>query len=139
MSDSDDRSGTRWVSYSELSDIRGISKASAFRMANRRKWERRKGNDGTVRVAVPVSALERQSDTRSELRSDDRPDALSDANRRISELEVENAALREQVGGLREERAAALARADELRAVVERLTAWPGAGTWARLRGRRRL
>jgi outer membrane murein-binding lipoprotein Lpp len=124
---SDDQSDIRWVSYSELSDIRGISKASAFRMANRRKWERRKGNDGTVRVAVPVSALERQSDARS----DDRSDALSG---RISELEAEIAALREQIGGLREERAAALARADELRAVVDRLTAWPGAGAWARLR-----
>src|SRR3954471_22062647 len=124
MSDSDEGSGIRWVSYSELSDIRGISKASAFRMANRRKWERRKGNDGTVRVAVPLSALERQSDDRSELRSDSRSDVLSDANRRISDLEAENAVLRERVTDLRVREGAALARAEELRLVVDRLTAW---------------
>jgi hypothetical protein len=130
MPDSDDDSGIRWVSYDELSDIRGISKTSAFRMANRRKWTRRKGNDGTVRVAVPVSALERQSDARSDSRSD----VLSDVSCKISELETENASLREQVTELRVREGAALARADELRAVVNRLTAFPGIASWSRLR-----
>lgn len=82
---SDSRSEVRWLSYDELAHIRGISKRSAFRIANRHKWDRRKGNDGTVRVAIPLTALVRHVDVRSDIRSDDqgpvvpvRSDVLSD-------------------------------------------------------------
>jgi hypothetical protein len=55
---SDDRDDVgddlRWLSYSELGQARGISTASAIRLAFRRKWRRQDGNDGTVRVAVPA-------------------------------------------------------------------------------------
>lgn len=44
----------RWLSYTELGQARGISTASAIRLAFRCKWRRQDGNDGTVRVAVPV-------------------------------------------------------------------------------------
>jgi hypothetical protein len=44
----------RWLSYGELGQARGISTASAIRLAFRRKWRRQDSNDGTVRVAVPV-------------------------------------------------------------------------------------
>jgi hypothetical protein len=44
----------RWLSYGELGQARGISTASAIRLVFRRKWRRQDGNDGTVRVAVPV-------------------------------------------------------------------------------------
>ena len=44
----------RWLSYTELAQARGISTASAIRLAFRCKWRRQDGNDGTVRVAVPV-------------------------------------------------------------------------------------
>jgi hypothetical protein len=44
----------RWLSYGELGQVRGISTASAIRLVFRRKWRRQDGNDGTVRVAVPV-------------------------------------------------------------------------------------
>ena len=36
----------RWLSYTELADLRGISKASATRMSFRHKWRRQAGNDG---------------------------------------------------------------------------------------------
>jgi hypothetical protein len=135
-----DAGQTRWMSYAELAEARGIDKLSAMRMARRRRWLKQTANDGTVRVLVPETVLEtRQADPR---------DIPSDVVRRISALETrekmlgelveqgraEAVELREQVAGLREERAAALARADELRAVVERLTAVPGAAAWARLR-----
>ena len=60
MPDTEDDEGadSRWVSYDELASIRGIDKASAFRMAHRRRWPKLKGNDGTVRLAVPVSVLQ---------------------------------------------------------------------------------
>jgi hypothetical protein len=45
---------TRWMSYAELGEARGINPASAKRLALRRKWLRQAGNDGTARVAVPV-------------------------------------------------------------------------------------
>jgi hypothetical protein len=45
---------SRWLSYGELGQARGISTASAIRLAFRRKWPRQDGNDGTVKVAVPV-------------------------------------------------------------------------------------
>ncbi len=48
--------GTRWMLYSELAMARGISRASATRLAFRKHWPRRTGNDGQARVAVPPDA-----------------------------------------------------------------------------------
>jgi hypothetical protein len=50
----DDRDEIRWLTYAELGQARGISTASATRLAFRRKWRRQVGNDKTARVAVPV-------------------------------------------------------------------------------------
>ena len=52
----------RWLSYGELGQARGISTASAIRLAFRRKWRRQDGNDGTVRVAVPVDEAKPQGE-----------------------------------------------------------------------------
>src|SRR3954468_3479898 len=52
----------RWLTYREIGEIRGISTASATRLVIRRKWRRRAGNDGTVRVAVPAEEAQRQGD-----------------------------------------------------------------------------
>jgi len=49
---------TRWLSYSELARIRGTSRESATRIVRKHHWPKRPGNDGTVRVSVPVSFLE---------------------------------------------------------------------------------
>jgi hypothetical protein len=49
-----DGTDVRWMTYADLGQARGISPASATRLAFRRKWQRRAGNDGTARVAVPV-------------------------------------------------------------------------------------
>ena len=43
------------MSYADLGRARGISAASAKRLAIRRHWRRHQGNDGTARVAVPVT------------------------------------------------------------------------------------
>jgi hypothetical protein len=48
----------RWISYRELADARGISLASAKRIANRRRWPRQAGNDGTARVGVPQDEMQ---------------------------------------------------------------------------------
>jgi hypothetical protein len=51
-----------WLSYGELGQARGIGTASAIRLAFRRKWRRQDGNDGTVRVAVPVDEAKPQGE-----------------------------------------------------------------------------
>jgi hypothetical protein len=64
---SDDMDGVggdvRWMTYAELGRVRGISTASATRLAFRRKWQRQAGNDGTARVAVPANEARRQIET----------------------------------------------------------------------------
>jgi hypothetical protein len=49
--------GARRMTYAELADVRGISPASAKRLTQRHHWGRQIGNDGVVRVTVPLSAL----------------------------------------------------------------------------------
>ena len=47
----------RWTTYAELAEARGIKPAGAVRLVQRRKWLRQPGNDGSVRVAVPILEL----------------------------------------------------------------------------------
>ena len=44
---------SRWMSYGELAQIRGIAKHSAIRLVLRRGWRRQKDNHGTMRALVP--------------------------------------------------------------------------------------
>jgi hypothetical protein len=47
-----DDEGRKWLSYSEIAVLRGISRASAERLV-RRRWRRRPDNRGVVRAYVP--------------------------------------------------------------------------------------
>jgi len=44
---------SRWLSYDEIADMRGIDRASAIRMVRRKQWTKQDANDGMTRVAVP--------------------------------------------------------------------------------------
>jgi hypothetical protein len=57
------RDGTRRMTYVELAIARGISLASARRLVLRHRWPRVPGNDGLVRVIVPLTALEKPRGT----------------------------------------------------------------------------
>ena len=48
---------SRWMTYAELAQARGIREPAAVRLVQRRGWERHQGNDGSARVAVPVAEL----------------------------------------------------------------------------------
>src|SRR5512133_3386984 len=48
---------SRRMTYAELADVRGISVTSARRLVLRHHWPRQTGNDGIVRVTVPLTAL----------------------------------------------------------------------------------
>jgi hypothetical protein len=49
--------GSRRMTYPELAQARGISLASARRLARRHHWHRQAGNDGVVRIIVPLGHL----------------------------------------------------------------------------------
>jgi len=47
--------GARRMTYAELAAVRGTSQPSAERLVRRRGWPRQVGNDGLVRVLVPLT------------------------------------------------------------------------------------
>jgi hypothetical protein len=49
--------GARRMTYAELAQAQGESLASARRLARRHHWHRQVGNDGIVRVTVPLGQL----------------------------------------------------------------------------------
>jgi hypothetical protein len=51
--------GARRMTYAELAAVRGISPASAKRLAQRHHWGRQVGNDRITRVTVPLAFLEK--------------------------------------------------------------------------------
>jgi hypothetical protein len=47
--------GARRMTYAELAAVRGVSALSAERLVRRKHWPRQVGNDGVVRVLVPLT------------------------------------------------------------------------------------
>jgi len=43
----------RWLTYADLANARGISRASAVRLCRKHRWPKRQNNAGAVTVAVP--------------------------------------------------------------------------------------
>src|SRR3954464_10340367 len=66
---------TRLLTYAELADALGITAASAKRLAIRRRWPKKPGNDGKSRVVVPVERLQAERKT---VTSNDPGDDTSD-------------------------------------------------------------
>jgi hypothetical protein len=58
-----DTGDTRSLTYAEIGKARGISAASAKRLALRHGWRKVAGNDGLARVSVPVTWLETSPET----------------------------------------------------------------------------
>ena len=56
---------TRWLTYDDMATALGITPELATRLAMRRKWPRRPGNDGRALIAVPEDRLDQaaQHDT----------------------------------------------------------------------------
>jgi hypothetical protein len=53
----DDGGDARWLTYADLAQLRGISRASAERLAHRKRWRRQAGNDGRARLLVPLTEI----------------------------------------------------------------------------------
>jgi hypothetical protein len=89
----DDGGDIRWLTYAELGQARGISTASATRLAFRRKWRRQGGNNRIVRVAVPADEANPQKDI-----IHDNMGIRGDTERLISALEAAVSTLQKQLG-----------------------------------------
>jgi hypothetical protein len=88
----DSEPGGRWISYTELAEIRGTDKTSALKLALRKTRPRRKDNHGTMHVCVPPEWLGAWGNRRP---PDDMPSSVPngvDISRSISTLEMALAA-----------------------------------------------
>jgi hypothetical protein len=48
----------KWLTYEELAAASGIGKESARTLVKRKRWARKKGNDGMARIGVPEELIE---------------------------------------------------------------------------------
>jgi hypothetical protein len=103
-------SDVTWMSYADLGRARGISAASAKRLAIRRHWRRHQGNDGTARVAVPVT----EASPREGKPGDDTGDVTGDPGLLAGALAV----LEDAVAGLRGQLEVANARAERAETAI---------------------
>ena len=110
-----DEAETRWVTYAELAEARGIDKASAIRLTLRRKWQRQKDNRGIVRVMVPADDLRPSGDAPNGISADMSHEPSIDTERLVGALEARIVALEAEVIRERE-------RADEERKRADLVT-----------------
>ena len=101
--------GARRMTYAELAAVRGISALSAERLVRRRHWPRQTGNDGVVRVLVPLTEARKTGGKRrivgpghqgghpSRTEPDIRDDIREDDRGTVRALESAIEALREQL------------------------------------------
>ncbi len=61
---------TESLTYRELAVRLGVKLESARKTVLRKKWQKVAGNDGTLRILVPVEALTRHEDSPSDSPSD---------------------------------------------------------------------
>jgi hypothetical protein len=133
---------TKWMTYQELGEALRIEPASAKRLAIRRRWPKRPGNDGRARVGVPFDAFPEHTtgdDTngvtgdlmlRPTSRTSDAPgDDTGAVTAAVTVLSSHIKRLESELEAMKEERDAALARGadrdviavqlDALRAVLD--------------------
>ena len=108
------------LTYRELAERLGIKPESARKTAQRRRWHRTTGNDGTVRVHVPVEVL------------NDPRDSTGDSP---TDVHIQLARLSAEIEGLRDVLAAERRRADAAEADRDRWHALAVRPWWKRLAG----
>jgi len=94
----------RWLTYTQLAEIRGIGRESAVKLAQRERWRKQSGNspDRTVRVLVPPEWLKPAKGGQF---GEAFPEGIGELSRLLSGLE-------DTVTYVRERAATAEARAD---------------------------
>jgi len=92
------------MTYAQAAEVMKIQIDSVKRRARNRRWHREIGNDGLVRIAVPLTALPDPSVNVDPDDPSDIPGDRIEAEKRIVALEVEVVMLRETLQDLRAER-----------------------------------
>jgi hypothetical protein len=82
----DTEAGSRWLTHRQLAGIRGISTASAIKLALRHGWRKQKDNRGTVRCLVPPDWINLKGDRQVGTSADERADVGADKSSEISFL-----------------------------------------------------
>lgn len=90
------------LSYKEIADRLGIKLASARQTVSRRRWKRIKANDGSVRIEVPISYLQREVSVGVDEASYVNVDV--GATVALAELRAENEYLQRRVSDLENDR-----------------------------------
>lgn len=123
---------TRTVTIAELADARAITRKAARALVTRRRWTKRTGNDGTLRVDVPVGELEATEATVGHPKDhpSDRPkdvpsDVLTNALTALARAEASLEAERGRTDDLRADRDRWADLAVQLRADLEAAHALP--------------
>lgn len=130
----------RWLSKAELGQLRGISPASADRLARRNGWRRTHGNDKRTRILVPGPFLNSSYDipTPRPPEKPERPPPEVEVAPLIAVLDAALAALREQLDRERSRADRAEAREAELRQSLDALmqvnSSRKAKRRWARLK-----
>ena len=117
----------RWLTYDEVARELGIVRESARQLAIRKRWARRKGNDGKARVGVPedefqVRTAEATSSAPSDSPSNDPSDDTGHDTSAIQVLTQHIRRLEGEIEGLKQERDLERVRAaqvDVLKALLE--------------------
>lgn len=125
----------RLLTYDEIAGAFGITRESARQLVIRKRWARRKGNDGKARIEVPEDALEptATSDSTSADTSDDTgadtsrtpsddPSVVTVLTRHIERIESELSEAKAALASMTNERdleRATSAQVDVLKAVLE--------------------
>lgn len=112
----------KMMTYADAADALGVQVDSVKRRARNRRWHKEKGNDGLIRIGVPVDILNlSERDNPPDYPPESPPDDAGDRLRlekQVSALEVEVRLLRERETDLKADR-------DSWRAMAERRRWWP--------------
>jgi hypothetical protein len=118
--DSGDQSGEgRWLTYDEIGQIRGIGRESAVKLAQRKRWRREPGNDGTARVFVPGNWQGKARQPRKVPTGDHSPGHSPELLRITSAFAAAVASLTDRATAAESGRDSARARGDALQAQLD--------------------
>jgi chromosome segregation ATPase len=128
MRDDAEEDAVRWLSYSQIAALRGISRTSAERMVRRAKWRRQVDNQGVTKAAVPLAYAEPERTNLPDRQGENPPDhsafkAALAAIREAKDSEIVAkdaliAAKDSEAAGLRERADRAETRADRAEAAL---------------------
>jgi hypothetical protein len=112
----------RMMTYADAAAVFGVQVDSIKRRARNRRWKREKGNDGLVRVGIPLDAVAMAETMQgTDIPTDSPPPISAD----ILQLEKDVSALQTEVRLLREREADLRADRDAWRTAAERRRWWP--------------